>query len=288
MNIEISIIIPAYNEEKNIDRFLKELFSVLKNIAQPYEVLVVDDGSSDSTVQRAQNFNVRVIRHEKNLGYGRSVKDGIRAANGDIILIMDGDGTYEVARTHEMLRLIQTANMVVGKRIFSKKSANHFKNVTRRFFAYQVSYYSGIKVEDLNSGMKAFRKNEIMEIIDKLPDGFSLTSTMTVLYLITGKKIVYTPVVYDHRETGSKFVSSAQILAMTKLSFWLTLVGRPFKFPAQMACVVACSVLFSNIINKALAANVFLDVTLFIGFFLVSFFLLICYIYAMGRRICRL
>jgi len=284
MESKVSFVIPAYNEGEDIGLFLKELKDTLSSISWPYEIIVIDDGSADDTGQKARDMGVEIITHKENLGYGRSLKDGIRAAKGEYIFFIDADGTYDVSRIPYMLNMAQNTDLVIGKRVFSKKSAHRFKNLTRRFFANQVAYYSKRRIEDLNSGQRVFKKRDIIDDLDRYPDGFSFTSTQVVFYVIKKKKMVFTPVSYDHRGKGSKFLSRKQALAMAKLSLWLTFLGRPRKILFQLGSIVLASGFIAKLAVGALEGNIFLYPILFIAAFFLLFFIFLCHIYVFGGR----
>ena len=282
-----SFIIPAYNEGRNISECLSGLKKALDAIGSPYEIIVINDGSKDDTGQKARNAGATVIEHARNMGYGRSLKDGIRQASGEYIYFMDADGTYDISKIPEMLKRLEGADLVVGKRVFTVSPRNHLKNVARRFFMYQVSYYSGTKIEDLNSGQRVFRKKDVIDSLHDYPDGFSFTSTQVVLYTLSGKKIAYTPVVYKHRERGSKFMSRAHIVSMAKLSLGLTLRGRPLLFFFQIALVIAAAALLSKIEGDMLGATFLSYMASFIILVPLCFLAFLCYIYGRGRAVCR-
>jgi glycosyltransferase involved in cell wall biosynthesis len=281
---KVSFVIPAYNESENIEAFLKELKEMLTALSRPYEIIVINDGSADDTGKKAAEAGVDVISHKENMGYGRSLKDGIRAATGEHIFFIDADGTYDISRIPYMLNMTEKADLVVGKRLFSKKSSHRFKNLTRRFFANQVSYYAQKKVEDLNSGQRVFRKSDIMDDLDKYPDGFSFTSTQVVLYLLKNKRVVYTPVSYEHRGQGSKFLSRKQALAMASLSLRLTFMGRPKKLLLQLGSIVLASGIVTKFAAEALGARGVIYPAIFVIALTLLFFFLLCHIYFFGSR----
>lgn len=285
MNTKVSIVVPAYNEGRNIYEFLEELKRKLSAMSWSFEIIVVNDGSTDDTGDKARWCGVQVVDHKENKGYGRSLKDGILAAKGEYIFLMDADGTYDIDKMPEMLKMIERADLVVGKRIFSKEAIRNFKNIARRFFAYQVSYYSGTKVEDLNSGQRVFKRKDVIDELDKYPDGFSFTSTQTVLYILKGKKPVYLPVTYQHRGKSSKFVSRKQILSMAKLSLSLTFFGRPVKLILQLCLVFAGPLLVANIISGATGGQLLSCVIYYILILPLSIFLWFWHIYARGRAV---
>ena len=282
---KISVIIPAYNEGEKITGVLEKLRAILGPTSQSYEIIVINDGSTDDTGRQARICGTSVITHDKNEGYGKSLKDGIRLSRGEFILFIDADGTYDIDAIPEMLRLSKEADLVIGKRVFLEKSRDSFKNIARRFFAYLTSYYSGRKIEDLNSGQRVFRRRDIIDRLNVFPDGFSFTSTMTVLYTIENKTISYTPVRYKHREEGSKFKSLNSIYSIAKLTLSLTMKNRTFLLSLQLCTVFISAAFLSKIIAAQLHAGFFLKLIFFIILAPLSFFSLLCYIYARGKTV---
>jgi len=283
--IKVSIIIPAYNEGKNIAGVLKRLKDVLRTVSESHEIIVINDGSADDTGQKARDCGIEVIDHKTNLGYGKSLKDGIRASRGELILLIDADGTYDIGEIPTMLTLAKDADLVIGKRVFSRQGVDSFKNVTRRFFAYLTSYYGGKRIEDLNSGQRVFRRSDIIDRLDAFPDGFSFSSTTTVQYLLENKKIVYTPVVYNDRDKASKFVSNSNFWAIMRLALFLTIKNRPLKFSAQMCVVLIVTLLTSNGIGDISGTGLFAKSLFFILLYPIFLLGFLSYIYLMGRRV---
>jgi len=285
MRVKISVVIPAYNEDKTIVDVLEKLKTIFQTISQPYEIILINDGSSDDTGRKARACGVKVIDHKDNLGYGRSLKDGIRASCGELILLIDADGTYDIDEIPNMLHLAKDADLVIGKRIFAQGKRDYFKDLTRKFFAYLTSYYSGRKVEDLNSGQRIFRRHDLIDILDTFPDGFSFTSTMTALYIRRKKTIVYTPIKYKHRNKESKFILPFNIYAIAKLAFTLVMKRRPLKASAQLGVIFIGAALLSKAAGFGLHATFFVSFLFFVVFYLFFFFLFLCYVYARGKAV---
>ncbi len=201
----ISLIIPIYNESEGIGSFLNELQSFLVSSPFPTEVIIVDDGSTDDTPTQIKRLPYKVIRHETNRGYGAAIKSGIEQCQHEIIAIMDADGTYPF---HELPVLCQNLNhydMVVGART----GPDAHIPWTRRPAKWLIRLFAGWLVQqpipDLNSGMRAIRRTQLEPIRRLLPDGFSLTTTLTVAFHTTGKRICYHPIEYRQRSGNSKF-----------------------------------------------------------------------------------
>jgi len=202
----ISVVIPAYNEQDAIGRTIAEMQTLLAtgNFGGG-EVVVVDDGSTDGTVNAAQNSGARVVRHPHNLGYGRALKSGIEAATHDTIAIVDADGTYPVA---DIPRLVETFNtgfdMVVGARSGASLRESALKSVLRRILTFLVQFTVGRKVPDVNSGLRVFSRRTVLPYFSHLCDTFSFTTSLTLAYMMTGRFVGYVPISYVERVGHTK------------------------------------------------------------------------------------
>jgi glycosyltransferase involved in cell wall biosynthesis len=194
----ISIVIPAYNEEMNIHRVLDEL-----RLANYHEVILVDDGSKDKTATIAREHGAIVVRHPYNIGNGAAVKTGIRAATGDIIVLMDSDGQHPPSDIPRLISYIGDYDMVVGAR--SKESEAQFhRNVANTIFNTYASYVVGYPVPDLTSGFRAVRASLLKKFVYLLPNGFSYPTTITIAMFRSGFRVRYEPIVSPARLGHSK------------------------------------------------------------------------------------
>jgi glycosyltransferase involved in cell wall biosynthesis len=197
---DISIIIPAYNEENAIEDTLSRCQKILKNLGEKSEIVVVDDASTDRTVEILKKASVKLIRHPHNIGYGRSLKDGIKAANNDTIVITDADGTYPIEDIPKLTAIYQEGfDMVVGARHGKQYRESFKKKILRRILKFLVEYTAGRKIQDINSGLRVFSKKTVIGYFDTLCDTFSFTTSMTLAYMMTGKFVTYTPINYETR-----------------------------------------------------------------------------------------
>ena len=200
----ISIIIPAYNEENAIAETIEQVRAIMTASSYDYELIVVDDGSTDSTGQRARQTGVRVIRHDENRGYGASLKDGIRAAKGDWIVITDADGTYPNDRIPDLLKHAGEHDMVVGARTGDAAKIPFVRRPAKWVLSKLANYLSETKIPDYNSGLRVFRKDMAMRFFKILPSGFSFTTTITLSSLCHGYRVKYIPIAYYQRTGKSK------------------------------------------------------------------------------------
>jgi len=198
-NNSVSIVIPAYNEEHSLGKILSDL----QSLEYHFEILVIDDGSTDKTAQVAESHNVRVLRHPVNKGYGAALKTGFRNANGEYIFLMDADGQHKVLDIVRLLEYIGQYDMVIGARTKQSKITLNRK-LAQYVMKKTANYLSGQDIPDLNSGFRVIKKEPVMEYIHILPNGFSFTTTITLAMLMGGYNLKYVPIETEIRVGKSK------------------------------------------------------------------------------------
>ncbi len=203
----ITIVIPAYNEEEVIGETVLRCKKVLEDlVGKEGEVIVVDDCSKDETYERAVKAGAKVLTHPHNAGYGRSLKDGIHAAQYDTIVITDSDGTYPIESIPDLYKEYQKGfDMVVGARQGKNYDESFKKKNLRLILKFLVEFTAGRKIDDINSGLRIFSKKTISKYFDTLCDTFSFTTSVTLAYMMTGKFVKYIPIEY-HKRVGQSHV----------------------------------------------------------------------------------
>ena len=204
--IDVSVVLPAFNEQDSIGAVITSIRYVMNELPLRYEILVVDDCSTDATEDRATQLSARVIRHAMNLGSGAARRTGIREARGEIIVMMDADGTYEPRTIPEMLSFFPQYDQVNGARTSEQGTLRPLRSLAKGFIRYLGMYLSGRYIPDLNTGLKAFKRSIMLQYLWVLPDGFSCVTTMTLAFLTNGHPVKYIPTPYYKRSGGkSKF-----------------------------------------------------------------------------------
>jgi len=203
----LSVIIPAKDEAGAIASTIESLRTSLTAAGIVHEIIVVDDGSSDDTGAIARAAGVVTVRHPTSGGYGRSLKDGIKRARYDLIGITDADGTYPNDRMAELYRLVADDgfDMAVGARKGPEYRGTFLKMPARRLFLWLSEYAAGRPIDDINSGLRVFRKEICLRYIHTISDGFSFTTTITLASLLNGYFVRYVPIDYFKR-VGSSHV----------------------------------------------------------------------------------
>ena len=194
-----SIVIPAFNEATS----LRSLVPALLGAATWHEVLVIDDGSTDSTADEASAAGARVIRHPYNKGNGAAVKTGVREATGRFILIVDADGQHRPTDATRLVSHLDAYDLVIGAR--SRRShANLVRRLGNDLLNRVAGYLTERPVPDLTSGFRAAKRECLLEFLHLLPNGFSTPTTTTMAFMKAGYSVRFEPVETARREGRSK------------------------------------------------------------------------------------
>lgn len=241
MKNDVSVIIPAYNEEKSIAQTLDEIRKVLLENNFNYEIIVVNDGSTDDTGKIALKKGARTITHDFNHGYGAAIKAGVRQSNYDIVLITDADGTYPVEEVPNILKHMENYDMVVGARIGYDVEMSLLRKLVKWFLTKLANYLSESNIVDLNSGLRAMKKEALNRFYKLLPDGFSLTTTITLGMLTNGYLVKYVPINYRRRTGRSKIRPIRDTFNFLQLIIRTALLFNPLKIflPVSLVMIFA-------------------------------------------------
>lgn len=193
----VSVIIPAYNEADIIG----DIVLRIQRLYPDFEIIVVNDGSTDSTGEVAKDAGAIVYSHPYNIGNGAAVKTGIRIASGEILVLMDGDGQHEPEDIGKMVGFFPDFDMVVGARAL-KNHASWARALGNRIYDRFASYVAKFKIEDLTSGFRAVKSDIASRFLYLLPNTYSYPTTLTLGVLRSGRSVKYTPIQTKFRKTG--------------------------------------------------------------------------------------
>lgn len=186
----LSIILPAKNEGPA----LKELLPRLRAAQPGAEIIVVDDGSTDDTREICAAAGVTCLSSPYSMGNGAAIKRGARAANGDVLVFMDGDGQHDPADITRLLQKFgQGYDMVVGARDWGSQ-AGVGRGVANTIYNWLATRMTGQAVEDLTSGYRAARADRFREFLYLLPNGFSYPTTSTMAFFRSAYPVAYVPI----------------------------------------------------------------------------------------------
>jgi glycosyltransferase involved in cell wall biosynthesis len=241
---EFTILIPCYNEAEGI----RETVETFRRMSGDHRValLIVDDGSSDGTSEILTSLEeeqkddlLQVVRHERNRGYGASLKTGLRLAPSELIVITDADGTYPNEAIPDLVRLARQADMVVGARTAPGCSYPWLRRIPKLFLRRWVSWISGRDVPDMNSGLRVFRKSIAERFLRVLPDGFSFTTTITVAMLCNRYDVRYVPIRCAARLGRSKIRPVQDTLRFCQLILRTGMYFAPLRLFSPLLALLA-------------------------------------------------
>lgn len=186
----ISIVLPARNEERGLEQLILEL----KRILPHAEIIVVNDDSTDNTHSAAEGSGAKVISHRYCMGNGAAIKTGARAADGDVLILMDADGQHNPEDLPRLInKFAEGFDMVVGAREPSSQ-ASFSRRIANLFYNRLASWMVGQRIDDLTSGLRIVRADKFREFLPLLPNGFSYPTTSTVCFFRAGYGVGYVPI----------------------------------------------------------------------------------------------
>jgi len=203
-DLAVTVLIPAFNEEESISSTV-EAIRKFEQYVRALEIIVINDGSSDRTGEIARKLPVTLLEHETNYGYGAALKNGLRHAKHDFILIADADGTYPLEDIPRLLAEAPNHAMVVGARTGAVVQVPPLRKPGKWIITRLAEYLSNRKIPDLNSGFRIFRKDVALRFVELYPDGFSFTTTITLAMLTNHYQVKFIPINY-HRRVGKSSI----------------------------------------------------------------------------------
>ncbi len=187
----LSVVIPAKNESKGLALFLPSLRETYPDA----EIIVVDDGSSDDTATVAEVEGASVVRHPYSKGNGAAIKSGARAATGEVLLFMDGDGQHRVEDIEPLLaRYAEGYDLVVGARQGRTDQASVARWGANTLYNHFASWMVGHRIDDLTSGMRVVCRSKFLSFLYLLPNGFSYPTTSTMAFYRAGYSVSFVPI----------------------------------------------------------------------------------------------
>jgi glycosyltransferase involved in cell wall biosynthesis len=202
---DVTVLLPCYNEEEALPKVITDIRKALEGTNYSYEILVVDDQSTDQSVAVSQKLGCRVICRPVRRGAGAARKTGILAAKGEIIVMLDADGTYAAEDIPKMLSFFPVYDQVNGARTSEQGTLPWLRGPAKWAIRKLASFISRQNIPDLNTGLKAFKKEMMIPYLWTVPDGFSCVSSMTLAFLCNGHPVKYFPTSYRKRIGVSKF-----------------------------------------------------------------------------------
>jgi glycosyltransferase involved in cell wall biosynthesis len=214
-NIDISVVIPVFEEEDSIGSLVREVFGQLETEESEFEVILVDDGSKDRTIQVLQDLKrtyrdrLVVARHLINRGNGAALRTGFNVACGNIVVSMDADGQHSPADISKIAALIPPHDLVIGARM-KDYEGSWYRNLANKFYNRFASWLSRVEIKDLTSGFRAMRREAVEHFLPLFPNGFSAPTTTTLAFIKAGYSVAFLPIYVRQREAGSSKIKLFQ------------------------------------------------------------------------------
>jgi polyisoprenyl-phosphate glycosyltransferase len=277
----VSVVLPCYNEADHVMLEIERITAAMDAAGRPYEILAIDDASTDDTLAVLRSAEprfprLRVIPFRRNGGSGTVRRIGTRRSRGEVVVWTDADMTYPNERIPELVDLLlsdPSYDQVVGART-SEEGTHKWARVPAKWFIRKVAErLTNQRIPDLNSGLRAFRRSVALPYLRLLPPGFSCVTTLSLSFLSNQHDIKYVPIEYAQRSGRSKFrfVRDAyryilQVLRMVMYfdplkvlmppALWLLVIGlvkavvdmirHPFYFPASTVLMVLSSLIIAS------------------------------------------
>jgi len=242
VELDVSVILPVYNERGHVQAEIERIRDALVGEGMSYELLVVDDGSTDGSGDRLRELtagadDIELVQFRQNRGSGSARRAGTARARGRVVVWTDADMSYPNERIPELVKELDGYDQVVGARLTEQGTVRFLRVPAKWFIRRLAEYLTDTTIPDLNSGLRAFRRDVGAQYLHLLPDGFSCVTTLTMSFLANGYSVKYVPVDYAKRAGESKFHWWADTRRYLTQVVRLVLSYNPLRFflPLTMA-----------------------------------------------------
>jgi glycosyltransferase involved in cell wall biosynthesis len=235
-DFDVSIVIPAYNEEKAIGTTLDAVNDAVASSSRRYQVIVVNDGSRDRTAEEAATRGVLVVNHRRNRGYGASLKSGTLAARGDVVLFYDADNQFEPSDIDRMITELGDMDAALGART-QGSHAPFSRRGGKMLLGWLANYLARTRIPDLNCGLRAIRRDLLLDYLHLLPNGFSASTTTTLVLLKEGHDVKFVPITVKKRIGKSTVKPLKDGMETALLIVRLTTLLDPFRVFGPVAAL---------------------------------------------------
>ena len=257
--IDVTVILPVYNEERVINQVIREIKQVMSSLKYKYEIIVVNDGSKDNTAKiLSQIKSIKVINHPYNKGYGASLKTAIRNSKSNLIIMTDSDGTYPIEDIPKLLKFADKYDLVSGVRVKSKIPI--FRRPAKFILSKLANFLTEQKIPDLNCGLRVIKKDNVTKFFNLLPSRFSFTITHLLACITNDYNVKFVPISYRKRKAKSTIHPIKDFIRFNTVIIRVITYFKPFKF----FFVISAFLLFLGFLvflYSLIALNKIMDIT---------------------------
>ena len=213
----ISFFCPAYFDEENLPDLIPKVFDFLSKITNKFEILIIEDGSPDQTGAVAEELsrrypNIRVIHHQRNLGYGVTLSDGFRSARYDYVMYTDGDNQYDVGEFEPYINLLEGVDIISG--YATEKAVTPLRKIQSFLYNRLVKFLFFIDLKDINCSMKIYKK-KVLDVIEIKSASAFIDTEMLIRAKRKGFTIAQFPVTHYPRKRGLASGSKPAVILAT-------------------------------------------------------------------------
>lgn len=234
----LSVVLPAYNEVESIGDVVDAVLAAVPE-GEEWEIIVVDDGSTDGTAERAARPGVQVVRHPYNKGNGAAVKSGLRAAQAERLCLLDADGQHDPAEIPRLTEMLDDYDLVIGTRT-NARGGGWIRRIGNLFYNRLASYLTNTRIPDLTSGFRAARRQPMLEFLPLYPNGFSYPVTSTLAFIKAGYNVGFAPIDVSTRVGRSKIRLFQDGIKFVLITLRIVTLFSPLRifFPASLVLFV--------------------------------------------------
>lgn len=221
-NIDISVVIPAYNEENNIKPMVERCQAYLKDNFLNYEIIIVDDGSTDNTgkiidaLAQMHKGIVKVIHHHSNQGYGAALRTGFYNSHGDLVFYTDSDNQFDIGQINEFMPFVDSFDILLGYRYC--RHDPFYRLIISWCYNFLVSLIFNLRVKDVNAAFKIFHRY-VFKDIDIKSDEFFVDAEIIAKARHNNYTIFERPVRHFYRQQGNTTINYRHVISTLKEMF---------------------------------------------------------------------
>lgn len=232
-NIKISVVVPVYNEDEIIAWTINDLKNELGKLNLEYEIIAINDGSTDRSKEILEAVSeIKIINHPYNKGYGASLKTGARHSQYEWLLFFDSDGQHRSEYIKEFIRYTSQYDMIIGVRQGYK--GPFWRQPGKKLIHWVANYLAGRKIPDLNCGLRLLKREHFLRLSHILPNGFSLSTTITLAFFKENLNVKYVPITINKR-VGRSSLKVTDGLETLMLTIRLIMLFSPLKIFVPLA-----------------------------------------------------
>ena len=269
--MELSAVVPVYNEEEAVRETLEKLKEVLEQTDLQFEIIAIDDGSTDRSYEILQGVRgIKVLKNPYNLGYGATLKRGLKEAQGKYFLMLDSDGSYPVKQVPRLLKHMRDFDMVVGER--DRSNVPFLRKPAKFILRALVNFVSDQHIPDENSGMRVFQRDMGLEFYNLYPKRFSFTITITLAAITRGYTVKFEPIDY-HKRKGMSSMKPINFIHFLPLIMRVATYFKPFRVFTALSVVTFAFALLTFLYTFLVVGRVMDIAVIVIGLASVQIFL---------------